>query len=56
MDEAKPQLKMRILILVSAAIMAISTLACVKTGGGGPCDISGPDTAVTTCLASEVLK
>ena len=50
------KLKMRVLVLVSAAIMAISALACVKTGGGGPCDISGPDTAITTCLAGEVLK
>jgi len=50
------KLKMRVLVLVSAAIMAISALACVKTGGGGPCDLTGPETAVTTCLAGEVLK
>ena len=50
------KLKMRVLVLVSATIMAISTLACVKTGGGGPCDLTGPDTAVTTCIANEVLK
>lgn len=56
MNKAKSQIKMRVLVVVSVVIMAISTLACIKTSGGGPCDLTGPDTAVTTCIAGEVLK
>jgi hypothetical protein len=56
MNKVKSQIKMRVLVLCSIGLMAFSTLACVKTDGGGPCDITGPDTAVTTCLAGVVIK
>ena len=44
-------------VLIVAVIMQVLvTIACVTSGGGGPCDLTGPDTAVTTCIAGELSK